>query len=181
MSPRGVEGQGVHPRVSGEKKHVWVWGAGTCQYATARMAKETNEKNSQIPIQQNTMGAIPRNSVWGLGSPEGPHFPSEDRDLPYWASCVVRLAIPRQNWAKLGKSQGSQSEFSPFSSRMRAGQNFPLCVWFPRSMQGMWRELKGVHGYPTEAQTDACHTHCFRATGMGAHYHSHAVYPYYPV
>ena len=56
------------------------------------------------------------------GSLEGPKFPSEDRDLPYLASFQVKIVIVRQNCAKLGKSQGSQPKFSPFSGRMRAGQ-----------------------------------------------------------
>ena len=51
--------------------------------------------------------------------------PTEDRDLPCSASCVVKTAIVRHHCAKLGKSQGSQPEFSPFSSRMRSGQTFP--------------------------------------------------------
>ena len=59
------------------------------------------------------------------GPLEGPTFPSEDRDVPYLARCPVRIAPARPNCAKLGKSQGSQPEFSPSSSRMRAGQTFP--------------------------------------------------------
>ena len=55
------------------------------------------------------------------GLPDGPNFPTEDRDLPRLASCLLKIAIVRQNCAKLGKSQGSQPKFSPFSSRMRAG------------------------------------------------------------
>ena len=45
MNPRwlcpllSVEGQGVHPRVSGNVKHAWVCGAGTYRYATAKGAK----------------------------------------------------------------------------------------------------------------------------------------------
>ena len=40
MSPLSVERQGVHPRVSGNLKHVWVCSAGTYQYATAKGAKK---------------------------------------------------------------------------------------------------------------------------------------------
>ena len=34
-------------------------------------------------------------------------------DLPYLANCLVKIAIVRQNCAKLGKSQGWQPNFSP--------------------------------------------------------------------
>ena len=56
------------------------------------------------------------------GPPEGPNFSSEDRDLRHLAISLVTIAIVRQNC----KSQGSEPESSPFSSRMRAGQTFPL-------------------------------------------------------
>ena len=42
------------------------------------------------------------------GPLEGPNFPSEKRDLPYWANCLVKIVIVRQNCAKLDKSQGSE-------------------------------------------------------------------------
>jgi hypothetical protein len=45
VSPPGVEGQGVHPRISGSTKHVWVCSAGTYRYATAKTAKESKMKN----------------------------------------------------------------------------------------------------------------------------------------
>ena len=38
-----VEGQGVQPRVSGEKEQLRVCSAGTCRYATAKPAKETKQ------------------------------------------------------------------------------------------------------------------------------------------
>ena len=60
------------------------------------------------------------------GPLQGPNFPSEDRDLPYLASHPVRIAIVGQKCTKLGKSEGLQPEFSPFSSRTRAGQTLPL-------------------------------------------------------
>ena len=56
------------------------------------------------------------------GPLEGPNFSSEDGDLPCLASSLVKIAIVTQNCAKLGKYRGSEPEFSPFSSRMRAGQ-----------------------------------------------------------
>ena len=59
------------------------------------------------------------------GPLEGSTFPSEDRRLPCLAGCRVRIAIVGPNCARLGTSQGSQPEFSPFSGRMRAGQMFP--------------------------------------------------------
>ena len=60
-----------------------------------------------------------------MGPLEGSNFPLEESELPCLASCPVKIAIVRQNYAKPRKSQGSQPEFSPFSSRMRAGQTFP--------------------------------------------------------
>ena len=60
------------------------------------------------------------------GPLEGPNFPSEDRDLPYWAGFQVKFAIGGRNCAKLGKSQGPQPKISPFGGRVRAGQTFPL-------------------------------------------------------
>ena len=47
---------------------------------------------------------------------EGPTFPSEDRDLPSWASSQAKIAIVGQNCAKLGKSQ---PKLSPFRSHAR--------------------------------------------------------------
>ena len=62
------------------------------------------------------------------GPLQGPNSPSEDGNLPYQASCRVRIAIVGQNGAKLGKSQGSQPESGPCSGRMRAGQTFPQSI-----------------------------------------------------
>ena len=55
------------------------------------------------------------------GPLEGPNFPSEYRDLPYLAGIEVKIAIVKQNCAKLGKSQSLQPKIGPFSSRVRAG------------------------------------------------------------
>ena len=50
VSPRGVEGQGVHPRVSANQKPVWVCGAGTYWHVTAKTAKETKDDKGTIKI-----------------------------------------------------------------------------------------------------------------------------------
>ena len=65
-------------------------------------------------------GARPAQADQTATHQTNPTFPWEDRCLPYLASFEVKIAIVRQNSAKLGKAQGSQPEFSPFSSRMRA-------------------------------------------------------------
>ena len=50
VSPRGVEGRGVHPRVSANQKPVWVCGAGTYWHVTAKTAKETKDDKGTIKI-----------------------------------------------------------------------------------------------------------------------------------
>ena len=61
------------------------------------------------------------------GTSGGAKFPSKDRDLPYWASVLVKSRFVRQNCAGFGTSQGPQPKRRQFGSRMRAGQTFPLC------------------------------------------------------
>ena len=50
---------------------------------------------------------LPCASPARTGSLEGPDFPSEGRYLPYLASFQVKIAIVRQNCAKLCKLRGS--------------------------------------------------------------------------
>ena len=66
------------------------------------------------------------------GHAEGPNFPTEDRGLPYWAGCPVKIAICGADLRRTrSKSQGAHAKFSPFGGRMRAGQTFPLCLLIP--------------------------------------------------
>ena len=98
--------------------------------------------NSNLDLEDHSVGSVssvfgpPSVSVWeplpcAHGTSGGAKYPPKNRYLPYLARFQVKTAIGRQNCAKLGKSQGSQPEFSPFSSRMRAGQTFPQWQWQP--------------------------------------------------
>ena len=90
-------------------------------------------------------------------------IPSEDWDLPYLASFRVKIAIGRQNCAKLCKSQGSHPKFGPFSSRMRAGQTFPPC---PLSLVPC--PLSLVH-CPLSLGLDQSHGGCPTGNGVMPH------------
>ena len=85
------------------------------------MQSSANPKNEDVGIWN---GIQPR-----TGSQEGPNSPSEHRDLPYFGKLSGRN---RDRETKLhqtrGPYQGSEPKFSPFGSRMRAGQTFPLCI-----------------------------------------------------
>ena len=58
-----------------------------------------------------------------------PNCPPKDRDLPYRASFLVKIASLRRTCAKLGNVAGLTAEIHPFSGRVRAGaragQTFP--------------------------------------------------------
>ena len=68
------------------------------------------------------------------GPLEGPHFCSDDRNLPCLARFQVGIAIAGQNCATLGESQGSEPEFSPLGSRLRAGETFPPAPLQPENI-----------------------------------------------
>ena len=99
------------------------------------------------------------------GPPDGPNFPSKDRFLPYLASCVVRIATVRQNWAKLGKSQGARPEFSPFRSPMRAGRTLPPVLNRPqqRLPEQAMQHAQSMH--PSDGpERDKCPRICFQTS-----------------
>ena len=114
------------------------------------------------------------------GPREGQPFPLEDRDLLCLASSQVKIATVRQKCAKLGKSQGSQPKFSPFSGRMRAGQTFPqnssllgstgrAGILLPKQVTAPWRTISAPplvgHGF----LSCCCPPPCQRHTGSHIH------------
>ena len=54
-------------------------------------------------------GYPPEKSSRRTGPLEGPDFPLEDRAMPNVASCLVKIAIARQNCAELGSAHGLPS------------------------------------------------------------------------
>ena len=117
----------------------WLWGIGSCvlpsqahRYLRMAVTLPGNENYHVSPdacllcFDWLGVSVLCGNVCPARTGPlEGPNFPLEDRDLPYLASCLVKIAIVRQKCAKLCKSQGSQPKLGPFSGRMRAGQTFP--------------------------------------------------------
>ena len=79
----------------------------------------------RVQTRTHTMAMVGLPCPACTGPLEGPNSPLEDRDSPYSASFQVKIATVSQNCATLGKSEDSEPEFSPFSSRTRAGRTFP--------------------------------------------------------